>query len=154
MLFTTTCLLVVFACLSLTSRCAAEDARDELTARLRYSDQTPQRYIPNHFDLATEAPEDNWILPDDRGRDRLTIRKADLGRIEGAVVDHEGQFVKDATAGILGHALNATCDAHGKFVLQAPVGRYGGLTSRRTSRSRLNSNTDNALNVQRKGSLL
>ena len=293
MLFTTKCLLVVFACLRLTSTCAAEDARDELTARLRYSDQSPRRYIPNHFDLATEAPEDNWILPDDRGRerlygmwkvgdgtrlkvvldvmgerqslmrfafnedvdfrskpdvseprapvtikvryldgkqepyslrfyyspsfservgkkrlmyyrsslrsgslvmgdkswkislsdsnadgyysdlantnvlldrngdgsiqmheeitaempfqlddtyysvervspsgDRLTIHKADLGRIEGTVVDHEGQFVRDATVGIWGHALNATCDAHGKFVLQAPVGRYGGLTAR------------------------
>ena len=71
MLFTTKRLLMVFACLCLTSTCAAEGDRDELTARLRFSDQSPRRYIPNHFDLATEAPEDNWILPDARGRERL-----------------------------------------------------------------------------------
>ena len=62
--------------------------------------------------------------------DRLAIRKADLGSIEGTVVDHEGQFVKDAAVGILGHALSARSDAQGKFVVQAPVGRHGNLTAR------------------------
>ncbi len=291
--FTTGRLVFVFACLGWVSTSAAEADDDEWTTQLRYSDQIPRAYSPNHFDLATEPPEDDWILPKARGRERLsgswrvghstqlnvvldvmgerecvmrfafdddvnfgnkpdvseprapvtfkiryrdgkqepytlrfyyspafserigkkrlmfyrgslrsgslesgdkrwkislsdsnadgdysdlantmvlidrngdgsfqtdegiraetpfpldgtyysvvrisasgermTIRKAILGKIEGRVADHEGQTAKGATVGIMGHALSAPCDAQGKFVLEAPVGRYNQLTAR------------------------
>jgi len=61
----------IIACLGWVSSVTAQESESEITASLRYSDTLPGWFSPNHFDLATEPPEGNWILPDARGIERL-----------------------------------------------------------------------------------
>jgi hypothetical protein len=65
------CLIMTFTFLNCTSTCAAQGSYGEATGLLRYSDRTPGRFIPNALNLVKEPPEENWMLPEARGSERL-----------------------------------------------------------------------------------